>query len=399
MSTAHYEVVVVGGGMVGTALARALGRQGRRVALIEAHKPQPWHVDEDYDLRVSAINRASQHLFEHLGAWSGMRARRVSAYRRMHVWDAGGAGAISFDAAEIGEPDLGHIVENRVIQEALGEGLEGVAQYCPVALEAMTIDGTQVRLLLTDGIELSAALVVGADGAHSRVRALAGIEREERPYGQKAIVTTLSTERSHQDTAWQRFLSTGPVALLPLADGRCSLVWSADTAVADGLMALSDDDFRLELGRATALCLGCVTEIGARAAFPLVGSRVRPYVRPRIALVGDAAHTIHPLAGQGVNLGFMDVAALAGVLGGTRREVGGLRVLRAYERARRAENEGAMRVMEGFKQVFGSGLPGLAWLRGQGLALAGGIPPLKRRLASQALMGGHFTPPTKADQG
>lgn len=396
MSVEHYEVVVIGGGMVGTALARALGRQGRRVALVEAHAPRPWRGDEPYDLRVSAINRASQRLFEQLDAWRAMLERRVSPYRRMHVWDAGGTGAITFDAAEIGEPDLGHIIENRVIQEALGDALEGVTEYCPAALESMTVDAARVRLMLADGRELSAALVVGADGARSRVRSLAGIEREERPYGQKAIVATLMTERPHQATAWQRFLATGPVALLPLADGSSSLVWSADSEVADRLMALSDDDFRLELGRATALRLGCVARIGPRAAFPLVGSRVRPYVRPRIALVGDAAHTIHPLAGQGVNLGFMDVAVLAERLADTRRDIGSLRVLRAYERARRAENEGAMRVMEGFKQIFGSRLPGLGWLRGQGLALAGGLPPLKRRLAARALLGGG--PSSRADR-
>lgn len=388
MNAGHFEVVVVGGGMVGTALARALGRQGRQVALIEAREPQVWHGGKNYDLRVSAINRASQHLFEHLDAWAGMQSRRVSTYRRMHVWDGGGEGSeITFDAAEIGEADLGHIIENQVIQAALSEHMEGVTLYCPAKLEAMTVEGSQVRLTLAEGGELSANLVVGADGAHSRVRDLSGIKREERAYDQKAIVATLRTEKPHRSTAWQCFLPTGPVALLPLADGRCSLVWSADTPLAERLMSLSDDAFQLELGRVMSPRLGCVMEIGSRAAFPLIGSRVRPYVMPRVALVGDAAHTIHPLAGQGVNLGFSDVAFLASLLGSTNRDIGSYRLLRSYERARRGSNEGTMWVMEGFKQVFGSRSPGLAWLRGQGLTLADRFGPLKRLLATQALMG------------
>ncbi|AOV18033.1 2-octaprenyl-3-methyl-6-methoxy-1,4-benzoquinol hydroxylase [Acidihalobacter aeolianus] len=400
MSAADYEIAIVGGGMVGTALACSLGAQGRRVALIEAYPARPWQPGGEYDLRVSAINRASQRLFERLGAWQGMCERRVSAYRRMHVWDTAGKGEITFDAAELGEPDLGHIIENRVIQETLEACLpETVTVYRPATLETMDVGASAVSLKLNDGSELSAALVVGADGAHSRVRGLAGIEREERPYGQKAIVATVATEKTHQATAWQRFLPTGPVALLPLADGRCSLVWSAETELAESLMALDDEAFRRELGLATELRLGRILEIGARAAFPLVGSRVHPYVKPRIALVGDAAHTIHPLAGQGANLGFMDVVALSAQLAETRRDAGSLRLLRAYERARRAENEITMRAMEGFKHMFGSRVPGLAWLRAQGLGIAGAWPPLKRVLASRALLGSTQAPTPRVEGG
>lgn len=391
MSETQFEIIVVGGGMVGTALARALGQKGRRVALIEAHEPKAWHDGDDYDLRVSAINRYSQRFFEQLQAWEGMTRRRVSTYRRMCVWDsAQHGGEITFDAAEIGEPDLGHIIENRVIQSALSDHMEGVTTFCPARLDAMKVENAKVHLTLTDGRELEASLVVGADGAHSKVRALAGMEREERPYHQKAIVATLRTEKPHQATAWQRFLPTGPVAFLPLADGRCSLVWSADTKLAERLMSLSDDEFRIELGRVTELRLGCVKEISARADFPLIGSRVKPYVLPCVALVGDAAHTIHPLAGQGVNLGFKDAALLAQMIGNSHRDTGSIRVLRAYERARRGDNEATMRVMEGFKLIFGSRLPGVAWLRARGLELADGFGPLKRRLAYQALTGTRF---------
>ncbi|WP_455380377.1 UbiH/UbiF/VisC/COQ6 family ubiquinone biosynthesis hydroxylase, partial [Acidihalobacter prosperus] len=387
VSSTHYEIAIIGGGMIGTALARILGRQGRNVALVEAHSPRPWTKDSDYDLRVSAINRASQHLFEAMDAWEGILSRRVSPYARMHVWEGTGQGSITFDAAEIGEANLGHIIENRVIQEGLSEGLENVTQYCPNTLDSMHVGNDQVQLSLSDGTQLTSNLVVGADGAHSQVRQLAGIDREIRPYHQKAIVAVLNTELGHRDTAWQRFLATGPLALLPLSDGRCSLVWSADTAIADRLIKLPDEVFRSELSRATQLRLGCVTQIGPRATFPLIGGRVRPYVRPRVALIGDAAHTIHPLAGQGANLGFMDVAALAEVLGSTKRDVGSLRVLRAYERRRRADNEAIMKVIEGFKWLFGSQLPAIAWIRGRGLTLADTIGPLKRQLASRALMG------------
>lgn len=390
VNSAHYEIAIIGGGMIGTALARMLGRQGRNVALVEAHLPQPWAKDKGYDLRVSAINRASQKLFESMDVWEGIRNRRVSPYSRMHVWEGTGQGSITFDAAEIGEANLGHIIENRVIQEALSDHLENVTLYCPSTLDSMHIENDQVQLSLSDGTQFTAAVVVGADGAHSQVRQLAGVDREVRPYHQKAIVAVLNAEFAHHETAWQRFLATGPVALLPLADGRCSLVWSADTTIADRLLKLSDEQFRLELSRATQLRLGCVRQIGPRASFPLVGGRVRPYVRPRVALIGDAAHTIHPLAGQGANLGFMDVAALADVLGSTKRDVGSLRVLKAYERRRRTENEAIMKVMEGFKRLFGSQLPGIAWIRGRGLTLADTIGPLKRQLASRALMGGNL---------
>lgn len=384
----EFDVVVVGGGMVGAALAAALGLAGRSVAVIEARVPPAWRADEDYDLRVSAINRASQHLLEHLDAWSAILERRASAYRRMVVWDARSSGEIEFDATEIGEADLGHIIENRVIQESLLERLEqldAVQLFAPLGVEGLELEPKVAYVSLSDGSRLRSRLVVGADGARSRIRELAGMKRSERDYGQTAIVATVSTELPHESTAWQRFLPTGPLAFLPLGDGRCSIVWSAVTDEAERLLSLGDDEFCRELTQALDLRLGRVTGCGPRAGYPLVGGQAYPYVQSRVALVGDAAHTIHPLAGQGVNLGLMDAAELAGVLAATTRDPGSPVVLRRYERARRGENEAVMRLMEGFRLLFGSHLPLLPWVCGRGMRVLGDVDPIKRRLMAHAL--------------
>ncbi|MEJ2479555.1 MAG: UbiH/UbiF/VisC/COQ6 family ubiquinone biosynthesis hydroxylase [Acidihalobacter sp.] len=391
----EFDVIVVGGGMVGAALAAALGQAGRSVAVVEARLPPAFRADDDYDLRVSAINRASQHLLERLGVWPGIVERRASAYRRMRVWDARSAGEIEFDAVELGEPDLGHIVENRVIQEALLERLEQldtVRLFAPFGVETLEVGPQYARVGLSDGGELQGRLVVGADGARSRIRELAGMQRSERHYGQTAIVATVATEAPHESTAWQRFLPTGPLAFLPLGDGRSSIVWSATTAEAERLLGLDDADFRRELACAADLRLGCITACSPRAGFPLIGGQAYPYVQARVALIGDAAHSIHPLAGQGVNLGFMDAAELAGVLGASVRDPGSMVVLRRYERARRGENEAVMRLMEGFRLLFGSQLPLLPWLRGRGMRLAGAVEPFKRQLMLHALGAGGRRP-------
>lgn len=386
----HHDVVIVGGGMVGATLGCALARQGRRIAVIEAREPAPFDPAADYDLRVSAISRASQRIFEHLGAWPGMLARRASPYAHMHVWDATGNGEIHFDCAELGEPNLGHIIENRVIQDALLERLkheDNVSWLCPASLAALTVEADGARLTLEDGRELRTPLVVGADGARSKVRELAGIDVARQAYGQRGVVATVATEKPHAATAWQRFLPTGPLAFLPLADGRCSIVWSADDARAEALMAMDDASFARELGAAFGHRLGGIVSVSPRAAFPLAGSQAAAYVRPRIALVGDAAHTIHPLAGQGANLGFLDAAALADVLAGVPAggDLGHHALLRRYERARRGDNVLTMRAMEGFKLLFGNDLAPLTWLRNTGLALTNRAGPVKHELIRRAM--------------
>jgi 2-octaprenylphenol hydroxylase len=396
----RYDVVVIGGAMVGATAALALAETGRRVAVVERSEPPRFEADADWALRVSAISRASQRVLTRLGVWAGVEARRLTAYRRMCVWDAGGAGEIGFDAADLDEPDLGHIVENAVIQDALLEALRehaGVDWRCPGELAGVEIGGDGACVRLADGSELACALVVGADGAQSRLRAQLGIDWLERDYAQKAVVATLQPEQGHASTAWQRFLPSGPLALLPLADGACSLVWSTDSEAADALVALDEAEFEDAVTEASAARLGRLGLRSVRRAFPLRGAQAREYVRHRVALVGDAAHVIHPLAGQGANLGFMDAAALSAAVGDAAGDVGGLRGLRRYARMRRADNLLMQRAMEGFSGLFGSPLAPVRWARNLGLGLTDRAPPLKRLFMEQALgLSGDLPPLARA---
>ncbi|NOX75030.1 MAG: UbiH/UbiF/VisC/COQ6 family ubiquinone biosynthesis hydroxylase [Gammaproteobacteria bacterium] len=401
MKTLHkYDVIVVGGGMVGAALACTLGDAGLKIAIIEGREPvMDWPTDE-VDLRVSAITRASEQFLRELGAWQAIADERVSPYSEMHVWDAGGSGNIHFDCAEVGEPNLGHIIENRVVTRALWQrlsGLPGVQRFCPATARRLTLRNTiigcepptnPVQLELDDGTVLNASLIVGADGGNSWVRNQAGIDISTREYAHTALVTTVKTERHHQYTAWQRFLPTGPLAFLPLTDGYSSIVWSTTAEEAARLEALDEALFKAELAASLEHKLGAITELGPRAGFPIRGRHARHYVKPHLALVGDAAHTIHPLAGQGVNLGFADAACLARELIQAWEQddtPGSLKVLRRYERARRGDNLLVLEAMGGFKQLFGDPSPLVRGLRSAGLNLVDRLPVLKNLFIQQAL--------------
>jgi len=394
-----FDLVVVGGGMVGAALACACTAKGLSIALVEAREPKrEWPIGE-VDLRVSALNRASQRILWRLGVWERIEELGASVYREMHVWDAVGHGAIHFDSGELGEPDLGHIVENRVTQLALWERLEGapdVTLLCPAGLRALTLSGEAAVLELEDGRRVAARLLVGADGRDSWVRDRAGIATRGWLYDQEAIVANVEVAEWHRETAWQRFLPTGPLAFLPLRDGRCSIVWSVNESRARLLMELEEPAFRRRLEDAFARCLGAIGAIGPRAVFPLRLQHAEHYVKRRLALIGDAAHALHPLAGQGVNLGLLDAAELAGVLDtaiASKRDIGSLWALRRYERARRGENMLMLAAMDAFKRVFSNENRPLAALRSAGLVLADRVSPLKHLFMRHALGLGVDLPP------
>jgi 2-octaprenylphenol hydroxylase len=390
MTVAHYDVVIVGGGMVGGLLACALGNTPFKVCVIDqsASVPPP---SDGYDLRVSAVSLASQTMFAAVGAWNGMRRRRVSPAERMHVWDGSGDGVIDFDAADMGETCLAYIIENSVIQAALVERLHqftNVHHLSPVAVAEIGLGEAHAQVGLRDGRVLHTRLLVGADGAHSQVRDAAHIEAPTLNLRQTSIVATVRTEKPHRAIARQKFLATGPLAFLPLdAPHACSMVWSADTARAEELIGLDEGGFTRELQHAFGDALGAVHLAGARAAFPLALSNARRYCAERVVLIGDAAHTVHPLAGQGVNLGFLDAAALAEVLiaAQTRhQDIGSHAVLRRYERWRKGENLAMVSVTGAFRYVFSNRLPGLTALRNLGLSLTNTAGPIKNLLMRRA---------------
>jgi len=386
-----YDIIIVGAGMVGATLACALGQQGFQIGLIEVREPNfDWPADS-VDQRVSAITCASQKIFESIGAWPLMREQRVSPYRDMRVWDATGSGSVHFDSAQLGEPLLGHIVENRVILLGLHEQLwklDCVDLITPATVTKLDIEVEQACVELDNGQQLSAKLVVAADGSRSKLRELAGIETRGWSYEQHAVVAHITTSKSHQETAWQRFMPDGPLAFLPLSDDTSSVVWSTTPEHADQLLAMDEAEFLDALQEAFGDRLGRMLKCGPRAAFPLRMQHAKKYTLPRLALLGDAAHTVHPLAGQGVNLGLADAASLAEVIVDARQQrqdFGAHKILRRYERWRKGENLAMLSAMDGFKRLFGSTQPLMKWLRNTGLHLTNSTSPLKNMIMRQAM--------------
>lgn len=397
----QFDIVIVGGGLAGAALAAALGGSSLRVALVES---QPlsltWPTLADsvdgFDARVSALTAASQQWLEQLGAWASVTERRLQPYRHMAVWDGEGTGAIAFDAGQVNQSALGHIVENGLLQCAL---LHCVSRHpnlqvlSPVKVAGFDRSGERVIVRLEDGRELHAALLVGADGGQSPVRDWAGIRTREWDYGHRAIVATVATELPHGATARQIFRREGPLALLPLATADdsqrfCSIVWSTVPEEAQTLLAMDDDAFAAALGRAFEHRLGAITAVSRRRDFPLRARHAGDYTAPGLALIGDAAHTIHPLAGQGINLGLLDAQVLAEEI--RRAHQRGLgpadaRALARYQRRRKGDNLAALATMEGFKRLFGANDLHLRWLRNTGLNWVDRAAPVKRLLIRQAM--------------
>jgi 2-octaprenyl-3-methyl-6-methoxy-1,4-benzoquinol hydroxylase/2-octaprenylphenol hydroxylase len=385
-----HDIAIVGAGMVGAALALSLARAGFDVVVIEPRAPAPWHGDDDVDLRVVALAPSSIDLFGRLGVWTSIAAARACPYRCMRVWDALAPGELRFEAADQGVAALGHIVENRLIQHALWRALESdprIALRCPARVASTEAGDDRRTLVLDDESRVVARLVIAADGGESALREMAGIGTQDRDYGQRAIVAHVSTERGHEHTAWQRFLPGATLAFLPLSDGRSSIVWSAPEAQATRLLALDDSAFCAELGAAFDYRLGIVRSTTARAGFALRLKLAERYLAPRFALVGDAAHVVHPLAGQGVNLGLRDAAELAAVLVAARdakRDFGTAPVLRRYERRRRSDNALSAHAFDAIQRVFSSEAVPLAALRGAALTVVDRIGPLKRIFAAHA---------------
>lgn len=385
------DVIVVGAGMVGATFAAALTDAPLSVAVLDAGPaPAPLPADH-FDLRVSAISPGTRSVFEAVGAWERLDHSRVEPYQSMYVWDAASRGSIEFDAAEIGEPWLGYIIENNNVHNALLESLavaDNVQCRFDTPPASLSVGRTRCRLVLESGETLSGRLIVGADGAHSWVRGELGIAVDSRLYGQRAFVCEARTARPHQDTAWQRFLSTGPVAFLPLANGSCSVVWTCDAELAAELAELDVRSFGERLAEAFEERLGAVEITSPVRSFDLSRRQASRYVVDRAALIGDAAHVVHPMAGQGANLGFGDAWSLARVVreaGAAERDIGREQVLRRYERWRRSENFSMMRMLDALHGLFATDSRLVQQARGLGLSVVDAQGWLKHFLARQAL--------------
>ena len=383
------DIAIVGGGMVGAACALALARRGFTVALLEAREPAPWNAADPEDLRVIALAPSSARLLDKLGAWRAIETARVSPYSHMRVWDGESGAELTFDAAREGRAQLGWIVENKLVACTLWDalGAAGARRVCPAHVASFVQREDRITLELGDGEMLSAALLVIADGADSALRDQAGIAVRGRDYHQRAVVAHVATERAHDATAWQRFTDEGPIALLPLADGRSSIVWSLPEARARDVLALDDAAFCDAAGIASDFRLGTVTSTTPRASFPLRLQIAERFASGRCVLIGDAAHAVHPLAGQGANLGLRDVAELASVLGAARdagRDFAPPHVLQRYARRRRSEGVLDARTFDAIERMFAWQSPTWATLRGVGMRAVDAIEPLKRRLSAHA---------------
>ena len=392
-----YDVAVVGAGPIGLAAAILVARQSgippARVAVFDRRPPEPFGTNPlPVDLRVFALSRASEKILRAADAWNDIAATRAEPFERMQVWHADvpphGGDALVFDAAELGERNLGVIAENAVLQASLA----GAARRAGIALVAAEITALEQErdavVLVAGERRVRVKLVIGADGAQSRVRELAGLGAARADYGQTAIVAMVSTARPHEHTAWQRFLGDGTLAFLPLKDAHSSIVWSVPTARAERLLAVAPEAFERELETDFDGALGKVKLASERLKFPLWRLSADAYVTSRVALVGDAAHVVHPLAGQGANLGLLDAAALADVLAEGvkgREDPGAERILRRYERWRRSENDLMSSAIDAFDRLLARGTGRIAAIAQRGMPWVGRSTVAKRMFIERAM--------------
>ena len=393
-----FDIVIVGAGITGLTVAALLAHSKNaerlRVKIVDAGKRPAFDLSEDVSLRVSAIASGSSQIFASIGVWQDILGQRACPYRDMRVWDASGyfegPDTLRFEAAEFALSELGFIVENTLIQHAVLQQLDAVKQAVEFETPIISIAQSDDRFSVdfANGETITADLIVGADGAGSFVRNSAGITVDAWAYPQSAFVTHLRPEKSHQYTAWQRFLRNGPVALLPLQDGRVSVVWSTTPEEADKAIAASNDELSDMLSEATDHVLGRLLPEGPRGSFPLKAQHANNYVLPGLALVGDAAHAVHPLAGQGANLGLADAARLVNVLDeaiGNDEYPGDMPVLRRYERARKGANQTMLYFIDSLNRLFLSESDSVANLRGSGMRLFNLSGPIREQAVHVAL--------------
>jgi len=386
------DVLINGGGMVGLAFAALLPEE-LSIGIVELNPGSSiTQLDEQIDHRVSALSRQSEEMLKRIGCWKKIPSTRLSAYQRMEVWEHNGTSKLTFTAQELATQNLGHIVENSIIRAALMDRLAEQSNItwmnCPmVAIES---DSDLICATFEDNRQCYAKLLVGADGVHSKVRELAGIAVDQKNYFQQALVATIATEKSHQFTAWQRFLETGPIAYLPLVDEKLSsIVWSLQEDKAADVLSLSKEQQQSLIANALGYELGAIELQSELQSFPLVARHAETYIKDRVALIGDAAHSIHPLAGQGVNLGFKDAEQLAQRVSLAAKtsidKVGAFAMLRRYERARKADNHMTQKAMTALNWIYSQPSLPMTMIRNLGVSLLQQSPSIKRRLAKQAM--------------
>lgn len=397
-----YDIAIVGGGMVGATLACALADSGLKILMLDARAPEPFDDSQPHDLRVSAISPASQTVLENIGAWQGVVERRLCPYRKMRVWETQGKGDTLFDASDIDRAELGNIVENRILQLALWQRLErfdNVTVHCPGVISKLQYGGGKTaanamgdqglsELLCEDGLRVRCQLLVAADGGQSRVRQQVGIGVHSWSYPQQALVAYVRTGYPQQDITWQRFVPSGPQAFLPLSGQYGSVVWYNTPEQVKRLSGLSDKQFSEEMGATFPAELGQIDALLGRASFPLRSQYALEYVKQGVALVGDAAHMIHPLAGQGVNIGLLDAAELADQINNaldSGEDWSALPVLQRYQRARQQHNLLMMASMDLFCRTFSNDIPPLRILRNLGLELAQKVTPARNQAMKFAM--------------
>jgi len=398
-----YDIAIVGAGMVGLTIANLFRNTSLHIALIDRNEslltlPALEQKSPRFDPRVSALSMASRNILEELGVWKNIMDERLCGYLNMRVWDADGTGEINFSASDLNQAELGAIVENSVLIKALTNALTGVSNIdflSPHSVVELIETNDNVELKTANDICIKAKLVIAADGSNSKIRELAGFSIKEWDYDHHAIVTTVETQKAHQKIALQRFIETGPLAFLPLLthaedkeQNYCSIVWSVIPERAEELMELGDKEFCEELNRSIEFRLGNIQDCEKRYCFPLKQRHALEYVKGKIVLAGDAAHSIHPLAGQGVNLGFLDARALASEINlglGAGRKISDPIVLNRYQRKRKGHNLSMMWLMEGFKHLFAEQSLPVRWLRNIGMNGVDNFPIAKNYLARRAM--------------